>query len=48
MCSRDTKNPTGGVNRGHVMESLDPDDDLQLFKELGVIVHYPTMVRYAL
>ena len=45
MSSRDTKNPTGGVNMGHVIESPDPDDDLQLFKELGVIIHYPAMVR---
>jgi hypothetical protein len=30
---------------GHVMESPDPDDDLQLFKELEAIIHYPTTVR---
>jgi hypothetical protein len=34
MSSHDTKNPTGGVSMGHVMESADPNDDLQLFKEL--------------
>ena len=34
MSPHDTKNPTGGVSMGHVMESLIPNDDLQLFKEL--------------
>jgi hypothetical protein len=34
MSSHDTKNPNGGVSMGHVMESPDPNDDLQLFKEL--------------
>jgi len=34
MSPHDTKNPTGGVSMGHVMESPDPNDDLQLFKEL--------------
>jgi RNA-directed DNA polymerase len=28
MSSHDTKNPTGGVNMGHVMESPDPNDHL--------------------
>ena len=28
MSSHDTKNPTGGVNMGHVMESPDPDGHL--------------------
>ena len=28
MSSHDTKNPIGGVNMGHVMESPDPDGHL--------------------
>ena len=32
MSSQDTKNPNGGVIMGHVMESPDPDECLQLFK----------------
>ena len=42
MSSHDTKNPTGGVNMGHGMESPDPDECLQLFKELQVFIYYPT------
>jgi hypothetical protein len=34
MSSHDTKNPNGGVNMGHVMEPPDPDECLQLVKEL--------------
>ena len=48
MSSHDTKNPTGGVNMGHIMESHDPDNSLQLFKELMVVIHYPTTVRLSL
>ncbi|MBL7175944.1 MAG: hypothetical protein ISS66_08990 [Desulfobacteraceae bacterium] len=45
MSSHDMKNPIGGVNMGDIMESPDPNDDLQLFKELWVIIHYPNTVR---
>ena len=45
MSSHNTKNPTGGVNMGHVIESPDPNDYLWLFKELWVIIHYPATVR---
>jgi len=34
MSSHDTESPTGGVNMGHVIESPNPDECLQLFKEL--------------
>ena len=34
MSSHDMMNPTGGVSMGDVMESPDPDECLQLFKEL--------------
>jgi hypothetical protein len=34
MSSHDTKNPNGGVNMGHFMEPPDPDECLQLVKEL--------------
>ena len=30
MSSHDTKNLNGGVNMGHVMESPDPNDHLQI------------------
>ena len=40
--------PNGGVDMGHVIESPVPDDDLQLFKELLVIIYYPTTVRLSL
>jgi hypothetical protein len=40
MSPHDTKNPNGGGNVGHVIESPIPDDDLQLFKELLVIIYY--------
>ena len=45
MSSHDTMNPIGGVNMEHVMESSDPNAYLWLFKELCVIVYYPTTVR---
>jgi hypothetical protein len=48
MCSNDTMNPNGGVNVWHVMESLNPNDYLWLFKELWVIIYYPTTVRLTL
>jgi len=48
MSSHDTKNPNGGVDMGHVTESPIPDDDLQLFNELLVIIYYPTTVRLSL
>ena len=48
MSPHDTKNPYGGVNMGHIMELPIPDDDLQLFKELLVIIYYPTTVRLSL
>ena len=48
MSSQDTKNPNGGVIMGHVMESPDPDECLQLFKELMVFIYCLTTVRFAL
>ncbi len=48
MSSHDMMNPTGGVNMGHVMESLDPNNSLQLFKELWAVIYYPTTVRLSL
>ena len=46
MSSHDTVNPNGGVSMGDVMESPIPNDDLQLFKELSVIIIYPTTTGY--
>jgi len=40
MSPHDTKNSNGRVNVGHLMELPVPNDDLQLFKEVLVIIYY--------